>query len=232
MVAEALAGDDGAGEGVVVAEEAVDEGDVAGGEGVAYFRGTDVDVVLLEGAFLLDEEVVLLSQGLEVVEVALAVVAEVVVVADDEAADAEAANEDADDEVGVGEAGEVEGEGEDDEVVDTETGEAVYFFVEGGEESGFLFGGLEDFAGVGFEADDDGLAADGGGFALEVTDDAEVAEVYAVETADGDHRVLDVGIFNSVMNFHARCFDLSGTKVIYTRFITTFVGSNFNETSA
>ena len=71
-----------------------------------------------------------------------------------------------------------------------------------------------------------------GGFALEVTDDAEVAEVYAVETADGDHRVLDVGIFNSVMNFHARCFDLSGTKVIYTRFITTFVGSNFNETSA
>ena len=61
-----------------------------------------------------------------------------------------------------------------------------------------------------------------GGFALEVADDAEVAKVYAVETADGDHRVLDAGIFNSVMNFHVCCFVLSGTKVIYTRFIITF----------
>ena len=222
MVAEALAGHDGAGEGVVVAEEAVDEGNIAGGEGVPYFGGADVDMVFLEGVFLLDEEVVLLAQGEEMVEVALAIVTEAMVVADNEAANAETADEDAKNEVGVGEAGEVEGEGEDDKMVDAEAGKAVDFFVEGGEEPGFLFAGVEDFAGMGLEGDNDGLSADGSGFALEVADDAEVAEVYAVETTDGDHRVLDAGVFNSVMNFHVCCFVLSGTKVIYTRFIITF----------
>ena len=98
--------------------------------------------------------------------------------------DAEAVAEEILGEVAGGHAGEVAREGQDDDGVDAGGAEEFEFLVEWGDEGQGGFG-AEDAGGVGVEGDGEGGDAEGARAGDDLGDDPLVAEVDAVEVADG-----------------------------------------------
>ena len=116
---------------------------------------------------------------------------EAVVIAHDEDADVEAFAEDFPNKLACGEGSEGGGEAQDLDVGDAGVAEEVEALVVGGEE--WHGGGDEHLARVAVHGDDEGGEGAPAGDVRDLTYEAEVAAVYAVEHADGGDAVGGYG---------------------------------------
>ena len=174
--------------------------DAAGGDGFVAegARGVDADGEAEFGA-----------EGGEGVDAAFGLVAEAEVFAFVELGDVEGLLEDFGGEGAGGGAGELGGEGEDEDGIDAGGGEELDLAMQGGDEGlgGF---GAEDAYGVGVEGDGDGTDAERAGSGDYFGDDPAVAGVDAIEVADGGYGGAEGGgdFGEGVEDFHSG--DLEG----------------------
>ena len=189
--AVAAAGGGGAFDAKGPAEEGAGVAQVArGGDELADAAGGDRGAA--EGAWGVDgdAEAEFAAEGFEAGgtgDAGLGVVAEAEVFALVDFGDVEGVDEDAGDEVAGMQVAELVGEGKDEGGVDAGVGEELELAGERGEKCEWCFG-AEDAGGVRIEGDGEGKAAEKAGAFDHLGNDALVAEVHAVEVADGgDH---------------------------------------------
>ena len=125
-----------------------------------------------------------MAQGFEVVDVSFGVVAEAEVFSFVEFGDVESFVEDFSGEGSGGHLRELFGEGNDDDCVESGSGEELEFFGERGDEGEGGFG-TEDARGMGFERDCYRWNAKFAGAGDDLFNDPLMATMHAIEVADG-----------------------------------------------
>lgn len=181
-----------AAEGIVVAEQAGGVAEAAFAEGLAHEGAAGAHVLHHYGGGALGGE---FGAAAEEAEVALAACAESEVVADEQVAGAQLFDEQVLDEVGGGYGGEVGVETQyPDGIEAAGVAQQAQFFAQGAEAEGFFRTALpaEKFLRLGLEYDGHGSEAALVGFMAQAFEDVAVAEVDAVEIADGNGAAVRV----------------------------------------
>ncbi len=199
--AQLVAADHGTEDGVVTAQEEAGAGEIAGRDGGADGGAGDDLAIDADGgdADLVEAEAV--AHAAEHFEIAGASASEAPLVADADFAQGMAGGVQLEDEVLRGGGGEGRGEGDDENGLDAEGANEAELVGGGGEEARGG-GGTKDFCGVRIEGDGYGAAAACAGIGQGAEEDGAVAEMDAVEDADGEvGGALESG---EVLNFNHR----------------------------
>jgi len=138
-----------------------------------------------------DGEAKLVAEGFEAVDAGLGLVAETEVFAFVQLGDVQGLLQDLGGEDAGGHVREFDGEGQDEDSVDTGCGEEFELLHERGDE-GLAGFGADDAGRVRVEGDGDGDEAEGAGAGDDLGDDPLVAAMHTVEVADGGDRRAEV----------------------------------------